>query len=184
MNFGEIKENDIANGVGVRTTLFVSGCRHHCKECFQPETWSFGYGKAYTPEVEERLLASMKPAWVKGLTLLGGEPFEPENQRELLPLLKRMRAELPDKTVWAYSGFTFEELSGQEESRGRCEVTDELLSLVDVLVDGPYIAEQHDISLRFRGSANQRIIDVLQTLETGAIVLWGDDPQFKRGSWD
>lgn len=183
MNFGEIKECDIANGVGVRTTLFVSGCRHHCKECFQPETWSFSYGQEFGDEVADRIIESMRPAWVNGLTLLGGEPFEVENQRGLLPLLRRVRAELPGKTIWGYSGFTWEQLTGAEESRCRCEATDEMLGLLDVLVDGPYVAELHDITLRFRGSSNQRIIDVPKSLATGAIAPWGEDPQFKRGTW-
>ena len=184
MNFGEIKECDIANGVGVRTTLFVSGCRHHCPECFQPETWSFAYGEPFTDEVADRIIESLKPAWVNGLTLLGGEPFEVENQRGLMPLLRRVRDELPGKTIWAYSGFTWEQLTGAQESRCRCEVTDEMLGMLDVLVDGPYIAAQHDISLRFRGSANQRIIDVPETRATGAIALWREDAQLKHGIWE
>ena len=183
MHFGEIKENDIANGVGIRTTLFVSGCRNHCKECFQPETWSFSYGEEFTDEVATRIVESMRFPWVAGLTLLGGEPFEPENQRGLLPLLRRVRAELPGKSIWAYSGFTWEQLTGAEESRGRCEATDELLGLLDVLVDGPYVAEQHDITLRFRGSSNQRIIDVAASLAQGAVCPWQEDAHLKRGEW-
>lgn len=183
MRFGEIKENDIANGVGVRTTLFVSGCRHHCEGCFQPQTWSFSFGREFTDEVADRIIESMRPAWVNGLTLLGGEPFEVENQRSLVPFLRRVRVELPGKSVWAYSGFTWEELTGERESRCRCEVTDEMLGLIDVLVDGPFVEGLHDISLRFRGSANQRIIDVPATLAAGAIVLWGEDPLLARGIW-
>ena len=183
MHYAEIKENDIANGVGVRTTLFVSGCRNHCKECFQPQTWSFSYGQEFTDDVAERIIESMRPVWVNGLTLLGGEPFEVENQRGLLPLLRRVRAELSGKTIWAYSGFTWEQLTGAEPARCRCEVTDDMLSVLDVLVDGPYVAELHDISLRFRGSSNQRIIDVPQSLAAGVVVPWGDDRAFKRGVW-
>ena len=183
MYYAEIKENDIANGVGVRTTLFVSGCRNHCKECFQPQTWSFSYGREFTDDVADRIIESMCPTWVNGLTLLGGEPFEVENQRGLLPLLRRVRAELPGKTIWGYSGFTWEQLTGVEPSRCRCEVTDDVLSVLDVLVDGPYVAELHDISLRFRGSSNQRIIDVPQSLAAGSAVPWGEDRAFKRGSW-
>ena len=183
MHYAEIKENDIANGVGVRTTLFVSGCRNHCKECFQPQTWSFSYGQEFTDDVADRIIESMRPAWVNGLTLLGGEPFEVENQRGLLPLLRRVRAELSGKTIWAYSGFTWEQLTGVEPSRCRCAVTDDVISLLDVLVDGPYVAELHDISLRFRGSSNQRIIDVPQSLAAGVVVPWGDDRAFKRGVW-
>lgn len=183
MYFGEIKENDIANGVGVRTTLFVSGCRHHCPGCFQPQTWSFSYGREFTDEVADRIVDSLRPPWVNGITLLGGEPFEVENQRALLPFLQRIRAELPGKSVWAYSGFTWEQLSGAESSRCRCEVTDALLALLDVIVDGPYVDELHDISLRFRGSSNQRIIDVPATLAGGEVVPWSEDPVLKRGTW-
>jgi len=172
MNYGNIKLCDIANGVGVRVTLFVSGCRNHCKNCFQPETWSFDYGDPFTPEVEERILSELSPYYIDGLTLLGGEPGEAENQRGLVPFLRRVRAERPDKTVWCYSGFTWEQLTGKEPSRCRCEVTDEFLSLLDVLVDGPFVEELHDITLRFRGSSNQRLIDVPATLKTGAVTLW------------
>ena len=172
MNYCNIHPRDIANGIGVRVALFVSGCRNHCKNCFQPETWDFNYGDPFTEEVEGRILEELSPFFVDGLTVLGGEPFEQENQRGLLPFLKRVRAELPDKTIWAYSGFTWEQLTGQSPARCRCEVTDELLSLLDVLVDGPFVEEQKDISLQFRGSANQRILDVPATLRSGAVVLW------------
>lgn len=172
MNYCNIHPRDIANGVGVRVALFVSGCRNHCKNCFQPETWDFNYGDPFTEAVEDRILEELSPFFVDGLTVLGGEPFEQENQRGLLPFLKRVRAELPDKTIWAYSGFTWEQLTGQSPARCRCEVTDELLSLLDVLVDGPFVEEQKDISLQFRGSANQRILDVPATLRSGAVVLW------------
>lgn len=172
MNYCSIHPRDIANGVGVRVALFVSGCRNHCKNCFQPETWDFNYGDPFTEAVEDRILEELSPFFVDGLTVLGGEPFEQENQRGLLPFLKRVRAELPGKTIWAYSGFTWEQLTGREPARCRCEVTDELLSLLDVLVDGPFVEEQKDISLQFRGSANQRIIDVPATLRSGAVVLW------------
>ncbi len=170
MYYGEIKHNDIANGIGVRVTLFVSGCRNNCKNCFQPETWSFSYGKEFTKETEDYILSLLSQTQIKGLTLLGGEPFEPENQRDLLPFLLRVRKELPNKTIWAFSGFTLEELRG--DSRGHTEVTEELLTLLDVLVDGRYIDELRDISLRFRGSSNQRLIDMPETLKCGNIVLW------------
>ena len=170
MRYGNIKKCDIANGVGVRTVLFVSGCTHHCKGCFQPETWDFSYGEPYTKETENEIVESLRPSYINGLTLLGGEPFEPANQRELVGLLRRIRRELPDKTVWAFSGYTWEELTGQ--SRARCEVTEEMLSMLDVLVDGEYMEEKRNISLRFRGSENQRLIDVPKTRETGAVVLW------------
>ena len=172
MNYGEIKRNDIANGLGVRTTLFVSGCTHHCKGCFQPQTWSFDFGKPYNAEVEESILSSLSPYYIAGLTLLGGEPMEPSNQAALLPLLRRVRAEKPGKNIWCYTGYTFEELTGVVASRARCEYTDEMLSLIDVLVDGEFKEELKDIRLRFRGSSNQRIIDVKKTLEAGEIVLF------------
>ena len=147
MNYGEIKKNDIANGLGVRTTLFVSGCTHHCKGCFQPETWNFAFGKQYTKEVEDNILSSLSPYYISGLTLLGGEPFEPQNQEVLVGLLRRVRAECPNKNVWTYSGYLFEELTGKIPSRARCEYTDEMLSLIDVLVDGEFVEEKKDITL-------------------------------------
>lgn len=173
MYYGEIKNCDIANGEGVRVTLFVSGCTNHCKNCFQPQTWDFCYGQPFTAETEQTLLSMLAPSYINGLTLLGGEPFEPENQRALLSFLKRVRAALPQKTIWSFTGFTWEELH-TDGSHPRCEVTDELLSLLDVLVDGRYEEELHDISLRFRGSRNQRIIDVPKTLACGTITLWED----------
>ena len=154
MNYGEIKTCDIANGEGVRVSLFVSGCTHHCKNCFNDVAWDFGYGKPFTEETEEMLLKALEPDYVDGLSLLGGEPFEPENQRALLPFLKKVR-----------------ELLG--ESRARCECTDEILSLIDVLVDGEFVQELYSVALAFRGSENQRIIDVKKSLETGKIV-WHD----------
>lgn len=172
MNYCNIKSRDIANGVGVRVTLFVSGCRHHCKSCFQPETWSFNYGQPFTAETEAQIIEALRPDFIDGLTLLGGEPGEVENQRALVPFLRRVRAELPNKTIWSFSGFTWEQLTGQEPARCRCEVTDDFLSLLDVLVDGPFIEALHDITLRFRGSSNQRLIDVPKTLQAGQIVLW------------
>lgn len=171
MHYGEIKNCDIANGEGVRVTLFVSGCTNHCKNCFQPQTWDFSYGSPFTEETEAELLRMLEPAYINGLTLLGGEPFEPENQRALLPFLRRVREKLPRKTIWAFTGFTWEQLH-TNGSHPRCEVTDELLALVDVLVDGRFEEELHDISLRFRGSSNQRIINVPQTLASGTITLW------------
>ena len=170
MNYGAIKKCDIANGVGVRTVLFVSGCTHHCKGCFQPETWSFDYGERYTKETEDEIIESLKPDYVDGITLLGGEPFEPENQRELVKLLRRIKKELPQKTVWSFSGYTYEELTG--DSRAVCEVTNEMLSMLDVLVDGEFVESKRNISLRFRGSENQRLIDMNKTRKEGKIVLW------------
>lgn len=170
MHYGAIKKRDIANGIGVRVVLFVSGCTHHCKGCFQPETWNFDYGQDYTERTEDELIEALRPDFIDGLTLLGGEPFEPQNQVELVKLLRRIRKELPTKSVWAFSGYTFEELTG--ESRARCAVTDEMLSMVDVLVDGEFVEEKRNISLQFRGSENQRLIDVPKTLASGQIVWW------------
>ncbi len=171
MYYGTIKKLDIANGEGVRVTLFVSGCRNHCKNCFQPQTWDFDYGEPFTEETQEQILEWLEPSYVNGLTLLGGEPFEPENQRALVPFLRRVRERYPQKTVWSFSGFTLEELK-DENCRGRCEVTDEMLSLLDVLVDGRFVEELKNISLRFRGSSNQRLIDMNETRRQGKIVLW------------
>ena len=169
MYYCNIKKSDIADGPGVRVTLFVSGCTHHCEECFQPETWNFTYGQPFTKEVEEELMEALRPGYVAGLTLLGGEPFEPENQRALLPFLKKVRERFPKKNIWCYTGYLFDkELLG--ESRARCECTDEMLSLIDVLVDGEFVQELYSVALAFRGSENQRIIDVKKSLETGEIV--------------
>lgn len=175
MNVAEIKNRDIANGLGVRVSLFVSGCRHACKGCFNEIAWDFDFGKPYDKAMEDELLRQLAPDYVEGLTLLGGEPFEPENRSELLGLLRRVRRELPEKNVWIYSGFTFEELTGKKPSRGSGQDTDEILRLTDVLVDGPFVYALKDITLRFRGSSNQRIIDVRRTLESGEITLW-DSP--------
>ena len=169
MNYGEIKNFDIANGEGVRVSLFVSGCTHHCKNCFNPETWSFDFGKPFTAETEELLLRELSPDYINGLSLLGGEPFEPQNQAALLPFLRRVRAAFPDKTVWCYTGYLFDtELL--QESRARCAHTDEMLSYIDVLVDGEFVQALYNISLQFRGSSNQRIIDVKKSLACGQVV--------------
>ena len=170
MNYGEIKNYDIANGEGVRVSLFVSGCTHHCKNCFNPETWSFEYGKPFTKETEDYIIECLSPDYIDGLSLLGGEPFEPQNQQVLLPFLRRVRNELPDKTIWCYTGYLFDK-ELLSESRARCEFTDETLSLIDVLVDGEFVQDLYDISLAFRGSSNQRIIDVQKSLESGEIKL-------------
>ena len=171
MNYAKINKNDIANGIGVRVTLFVSGCTHFCKGCFNSEAWDFNYGQPFTTEVEEELLEALAPSWIDGLTLLGGEPMEPQNQRALLPFLKRIKEMYPKKTIWCFSGYTLED-ELLKDSRARCEVTDEMLSLIDVLVDGEFVEELKDISLRFKGSSNQRLIDLKPTLATGKAVIW------------
>ena len=174
MNFCNIKYFDIANGEGVRTTLFVSGCTNHCENCFQPETWDFAYGEEFTEETERQIIDSLAPYYVNGLTLLGGEPFEPKNQPRLLELLRKVRSEHPEKDVWCFTGFTLDGELLKDGSYPRCDVTDEMLSLIDVLVDGRYVEALKDISLRFRGSSNQRIIDMNKTREAGKIVLWNE----------
>ena len=171
MNYGAIKTCDIANGEGVRVSLFVSGCRNHCPGCFQPETWDFAYGQPFTEATARMLLDALAPDYINGLTLLGGDPFEPENQRELLPFLRRVRAAFPEKTVWAYTGYTWEQLCSGTHRVCSAE-TPELLGLLDVLVDGPFIQEQKNIRLRFRGSENQRILDVPRSLAAQQPVLW------------
>lgn len=170
MYYGEIKFPDIANGVGVRVSLFVSGCTHRCEGCFNPQTWNFYYGKEFTAQTEEQILELLSNSFVDGLTLLGGEPMEGQNQQALLPLLRRIKRELPEKTVWCYSGYTWEQLCAFT----LCEraVTEELLSYLDILVDGEFVLAKKRIDLQFRGSENQRIIDVKQTLSKGEIVLW------------
>ncbi len=172
MHYGAIKKRDIANGPGVRVSLFVSGCTHRCPGCFNADTWDFHYGEPFTPETEREILDLMSPDYIGGFSLLGGEPMEPQNQRALLPLLQKIKAQYPTKSIWCYSGYTLEELQGN--SRARCEITDEMLSLLDVLVDGEFVAAQKDIRLRFRGSANQRLIDLKKTRAAGHVVLWDD----------
>lgn len=183
MNYGNIKYFDIADGEGVRTTLFVSGCTHHCKGCFQPETWDFSFGEEFTGAVMERVLESLAPDYVDGLTVLGGEPFEPENQRALVPFLEQVRARYPEKTIWSYTGDIYEDLIDPASPR-RTEVTDRMLACIDVLVDGPYVEELNDITARFRGSSNQRVIDLNATRAADQVVEWcGDETFAKRGEW-
>lgn len=174
MNWAEIKTNDIANGEGVRTSLFVSGCRHRCKNCFNYIAWDFGYGELFTEETMEKIFDSIDHPWINGVTILGGEPFEPENQRVLVPFLVMLREKFPDKTVWCYTGFTIEQILGKSEPKSRAvtDVSNEMLSLIDVLVDGPYVESLHDISLKFRGSSNQRVIDMKKSIESNKIVLY------------
>ncbi|MBB5219021.1 anaerobic ribonucleoside-triphosphate reductase activating protein [Treponema rectale] len=158
MNYGEIKTTDIANGEGVRVTLFVSGCRIHCKGCFNSQTWDFNYGKPFTFETEEFILKALAPEYIAGFTVLGGEPMEPENQRVLVKLLRRIKETYPSKTIWCYSGYIYDKDLLPANGKKHCEVTDELLSYINVLVDGPFILKEKDISLQFRGSRNQRIL--------------------------
>ena len=170
MNYGNIKNYDIANGEGMRVSLFVSGCTHHCRGCFNPETWDFSYGKSFTRETEDQLLGMLGFDYTDGLSLLGGEPFEKANQRALLPFLRRVAQAYPQKNIWCYTGYTLD----RDLCPGGiayCECTDELLSLIDILVDGEFVEELKDISLKFRGSSNQRIIDMKATRQSGKIVL-------------
>ena len=176
MNYADIKQYDVANGPGVRVSLFVSGCTHRCKNCFNKEAWDFSYGQPFTKETQEQIISYLDKPYVKGLTLLGGEPFERENQIALIPFLKEVRKRLPDKDIWAFSGYDFEkDITGY-----MClewEATKELLSYIDVLVDGEFIEEQKSLNLRFKGSANQRTILVQESLEAGTVVLYDFDVQ-------
>ena len=166
MYFGNIKDCDIANGIGVRVTLFVSGCTNHCKNCFQPETWDFCYGKEFTQEEEDKIIEMLNRSYINGLTLLGGEPMEPKNQPGILKLVERVRKELPEKNIWLYSGFTFERLMTPGEYP-RTEITEKILRQIDVLVDGRFVEELKSLTLRFRGSSNQRLIDLKKTFYNG-----------------
>ena len=172
MNYAAIKTHDVANGPGVRVSLFVSGCTHYCKGCFNQEAWDFDYGKPFDAAAEQVIFAELEKPFIRGLTLLGGDPFEPENQRALVPFLHRVRERYPDKDIWAFSGFVLDKELTVDGAHPRCEVTDEMLSLIDILVDGRYVDAQRNISLRFRGSENQRIIDMDRTRAAGRIVLW------------
>lgn len=172
MNYATIKNCDIANGPGVRVSLFVSGCTHHCKGCFNEVAWDFDYGQPFTSETIQTILDMMKPGYIKGLTLLGGEPFEPQNQGPIVELLRQVKKAYPDKSIWAFSGYLFEKITSR--TLGDWAVTREFLSSLDVLVDGPFVEEKKNLALRFRGSENQRLIDVPATLASGKIVLWED----------
>ena len=186
MNYAEIKYFDIANGEGVRTSLFVSGCRRGCPGCFNSGAWSFLAGKPFTREVEDEIIESLDHPFCEGLTILGGEPMEPENQEGLVGFVERVRERFPrevrpddspEKTIWCFTGDLLEDLLDTSNLR-RTEVTDRMLACIDVLVDGPYVKELHDISLRFRGSSNQRIIDMPATLAAGEVTMWSDDPVY------
>ena len=173
MNYAAIKTYDIANGPGVRSVIFVSGCTRHCKECFQPQTWDFDYGEPLSQEVTDYLLETLAPPEIAGLTVLGGEPFEPRNQTGVLALLEQVRAAYPLKSIWAFTGYLLdaELLAG---TVGDPETVRKILALLDVLVDGPFMIEKKNLTLRFRGSENQRLIDMKKTLQAGSVVLWDD----------
>lgn len=176
MHYAAIKYNDIANGVGVRVSLFVSGCTHRCPGCFNAEAWDFAYGEEFTREVEDAILAGLDHSYVTGLTLLGGEPMEPANQQALLPFLERVRERFPHKDIWCYTGYLLDSELMAADGRAHTAVTDRLLRLLDVVVDGRFEMDKKDITLRFRGSSNQRIIDVPATLASSRIIEkeWGD----------
>ena len=173
MNYATIKSRDIANGPGVRVSLFVSGCTHRCPGCFNEEAWDFNFGQPFTQEVIDKILEDLSPSFVKGLTLLGGEPFDPRNQPAIVELLRQIKAKYPEKSIWAFSGYLFDKdiLPGK---LGDPAITREYLSYLDVLVDGPFVQAKKNLTLRFRGSENQRLIDVPKSLETGTVVLWED----------
>ena len=171
MNYAAIKNLDIANGPGLRVSLFVSGCTHRCPGCFNEIAWDFNYGESFTDETISYILSLLEPAHIEGLTLLGGEPFEPENQKSLLPFIKKVKAIYPNKTIWGYSGYTLDGELLEKSSRAHCDCTRELLENIDILVDGEFKEELKNLSLKFRGSSNQRIIDVQKSLRDGAVVM-------------
>ena len=167
MNYANIKRTDVSNGTGIRVSLYVTGCRHHCPDCFNPECWDFHYGRPFDSSAEDQILLALQPDYIRGLTLLGGEPLEPENQPGILALIKKVRQAYPKKDIWCYTGFVYEALKGT--------AAEEILSLVDVLVDGPFVTQLKDLNLRFRGSSNQRIIDLNKTRSSGVLTLWTDE---------
>ena len=169
MYYSEIKNCDIANGTGVRVTLFVSGCRNRCKGCFQPETWDFCHGSEFDEAAENKILEYMKPGYIAGLTLLGGDPFEEENQAGLIDFLRTVKRRYPEKNIWAFTGYLYEDLL--EGGRKHTEFTDEMLSYISMLIDGPFIEEKKNLMLKFRGSENQRLIDMDETRKAGSLVL-------------
>ena len=173
MNYAKIKNCDVANGPGVRVSLFVSGCNHHCKNCFNHEAWDFNYGDEFTNKQEEEIIEDLKPDYITGLSLLGGEPFEQANQEGLAPLVKKVKETYPNKKIWCYTGFTFDkQILGQMIQEEHRETTKEMLQNIDYIVDGRFVEELKDPKLRFRGSSNQRIIDVKKSLEQNDIVIW------------
>lgn len=175
MNYAAIKKTDVANGPGIRVSLFVSGCTHHCRGCFNSEAWDFCYGQEYTAETEREILRALAPDYIRGLSILGGEPMEPENRESVLGLLRAVRRQYPDKDIWCYTGYDYEKdllsWKAQEESEGAGGTAGEILSLLDVLVDGEFVEERKNLRLAFRGSENQRLIDVKKSMETGKVIL-------------
>ena len=182
MNYAEIKTCDIANGVGVRTSLFVAGCRHRCKGCFNPDTWDFHAGKPFDRDAEQQILESLVPDYISGISVLGGEPLEPENQPVLAAFLERVRAEFPRKSIWLWTGFTWESLA-LDTSRAHTQYLPRILGSLDVLVDGPFIEARKDLLLRFRGSSNQRVLDIRESLAHDAPTPWTDERVFATHSW-
>ena len=178
MYYSVIKNCDIANGPGVRVVLFVSGCRHHCPGCFQPQTWDFSYGQPFTQDTVDELLRLLQPDYIAGLTLLGGEPMEPENQLALLDLVRQVKQAYPEKSIWCFSGYLYDDLAAGKIGDGA--VTRALLGLVDVLVDGEFILAKKKLQLRFRGSENQRLIDLRKTEQAGQVVLWTDEKEGEK----
>ncbi len=174
MNYAKIKWYDISNGPGVRVSLYVSGCRNHCKNCFNPETWDFNYGEPFTEEVENKIIEGLKPDYIKGFTLLGGDPFEPENQKVLAPFLEKLRRAYPDKSFWSFTGYDYEKdlLTGKLGDLGTVM---RMLNCLDVLVDGRFVENLKDLNLRFRGSSNQRIILLKPSLKEDKIILWDEE---------
>ena len=178
MNYADIKRYDIANGDGVRISLFVSGCTHHCEGCFNRETWDFDYRQPFTEKEEDKIMEYLAPSYIKGLSLLGGEPMEPQNQEALLPLLRKVHQTYPEKDVWCYTGYLFDrDILGKmcQDSESTSEITKELIQYIDILVDGEFIAARKNLKINFRGSDNQRIIDVKKSLEAGEVVHWAGE---------
>lgn len=180
MNYANIKYNDIANGPGTRVSLFVSGCRHHCRNCFNAEAWDFNAGEPFTEEVQDRIIEACRPSHIHGLSVLGGEPLDPLNQEAVARFLCKFIMKLPSKTVWVWTGYTYEELM-QEPLK--TSYSNSILLASDVLVDGEYVESLHDVSLRFKGSSNQRIIDLRRTMYNDKIVLWEDAALFASHEW-
>ena len=182
MNYSELKKFDISNGIGVRTSLFVSGCRTKCVGCFNMQAQDFNYGKEFTDDVIDEIIESLNSVNIEGLSILGGEPLEPENQKDILKLIKKVKQYFPQKDIWMWTGFTWEKLMNAD-CRANTEMLDEILENIDILVDGPFDNNKKNLLLRFRGSNNQRIIDIPKTLLCDQVVIWHDDDIFERHEW-